>query len=168
MKAFLIFPMLSGALVACGPSRSSQAPAAFVRDFYAWFVPASQNARESAASLVLRERASALADELRDALRVDEARRSHSDGEIVSLDFDPFTGSQDPCERYEVGGATRVGTTIRIDVFAVCSGMREANPTLTAEVVDVDGRWAFVNFHYTEPRTDLRTMLRQLADTSAT
>lgn len=136
----------------------------FVRSFYDWYVPlALRDHQGPAASIVLAHRASAFSSELVTALAADSEAQARAPGEIVGLDFDPFLAAQDPCERYEVGGATRRGQSYWVDVYSVCSGKRSEQPDVVAELVARDSSWVFVNFHYpSQPRSDLIATFRLL------
>src|SRR5436853_3910886 len=80
-----------------------------VRDFYAWYLPATPGANARGLGLVLKSRVSLFTEELFRALKQDFDASAKNPDEIVGLDFDPFLATQDPCERYEVGAAIHKG-----------------------------------------------------------
>ena len=131
---------------------------AFVVEFYAWYNPAPDSTRRYFD--VLTQRHAALSQDLAALLDADLAcsTRSH---EICNLDSDPFVNSQDPCERYEVGGAMTHHDTVGISVFGVCGGKRDTVPAVIAMVVPHGTGWQFANFVYPAEKTDLRTILSQ-------
>lgn len=76
----------------------------FVQAFYVWYVPkASENSGSPAWALAIRTKSSLFHHELARALREDIEAQSKVEGEIVSLDFDSFLGSQAPEWHYKVG-----------------------------------------------------------------
>jgi hypothetical protein len=156
-----------GAELSAAPAPASAD--AFVRAFYAAYAPRGQASGLAATDSLLRERPALFAPPLLALLRRDAAARGAAVGEIDGLDFDPFLSSQDPCDRYEVGGATRAGASVpggvRVSVRAVCAGGGSPQPTVTAEVAPASGggtSWQFVNFYYGPPAGDLLALLRRL------
>jgi hypothetical protein len=120
-----------------------------VQEFYDWYLPLTSVQRVGPTWYeLLTRRSEILTPQLRRALQADSAAQVGAPGESVGLDFDPFLFSQDPCERYEVGGATRKGTRYWVDVYEVCAGKRSAHPHVVAEVAPSRGGWVFVNLHY--------------------
>lgn len=98
------------------------------------------------------------------ALKEDLEASKKSPDEIVGLDFDPYVNSQDPCPRYEVGKVTMRGAgRASVAIHSVCEGKRSPKPDVIADVVFSDGRWQFENFEYPGEHTDLRTVLKKLA-----
>jgi hypothetical protein len=159
---FLLFTVA----VSCsgnGPASESDGARDFVRDFYDWYVPASDVFRDRPSELVLEKRPSALDPALARELKEDSDAQAKAPGDIVGLDFDPFLASQDPCERYEVMSVSKKGQSYLVDVHGVgrCEDHQEAD--LVAEVAARNGNWLFINFHY--PRLgagDLMTILKKL------
>lgn len=99
---------------------------------------------------------------LRRELKEDFDAQDASPDEIVGLDFDPFLNSQDPCDEYEVGDATRRGTAYWVPVYGICDGKKHDAPDLYAEVAPAgSGAWQFVNFHYPDGG-DLLGILKSL------
>ena len=148
----------------CSLFAQTGAPRDFVQGFYNWYVPlALKDTAEPAFNLALKSRSAAFNPELLNALREDSAAQAKVTGDIVGLDFDPFLYSQDPDASFEFGAATQKGAGNRVDIFAMRSGKKSAKPAVTAEVVQKDGRWVFVNFHYPDG-TDLLSILKTLRD----
>ena len=80
------------------------------------------------------------------------------------MDFDPFLASQDPCDRYEVGAATRQGPSYLVDIHGAGGCEKHDKPDVVAELVLRSGTWMFVNFHYPPDSGDLLTVLRLLRE----
>ena len=140
--------------------------AAFVASFYEWFArPKSAGGAEFNVDAI-EERATSFDAQLMAALREDRAAAARSPGEIVGLDFIPFTANQDPCEAYVTGEATMAADRIRLPVFSVCNGRRLAEPSVTAEVSMRNGEWVFTNILF-DDGDDLVALLRRLADDRA-
>lgn len=143
--------------------KSEEAVLHVVRDFYAWYAP-PPGGNERGLKSVLKDRASSLTNELLRALKQDYDAQSRSPDDIVGLDFDPFLNSQDPCEHYEVGKATRKGAGYLVEVYAVCAGTKSKQPSIIAELVPKNNLWVFANFHYPMDKTDLLQVLKLLRD----
>lgn len=121
----------------------------FVQEFYDWYIPKTSDPNNGRTSnLVLKLRGSTLTSQLARGLKEDSEAQAKAN-EIVGLDFDPFTNSQDPCERYEVGKITRKEETYWIEVYAICEGKKSEKPNVLAELARINRQWQFVNFHYT-------------------
>lgn len=118
----------------------------FVGEFYAWYARTMGGLK--GLDLALKERSRAFSTVLFQALKADRDAQANVSGFIVGLDFDPLTGHQYTCERYEVGDVTPKAKTDRVEVFAVCSGRKSAKPDVVAEVGREGGHFVFVNFFY--------------------
>ena len=115
---------------------------AFVQEFYNWHVAHGTNFEKT-----FKLKRSALSAELGNALAADLAASKKNAGEIVGLDFDPFTNSQDPSPRYRVDKTTVDNGRCLAEVHGVPSD-RKGKPDATAELQFAAGAWKFVNFHY--------------------
>ena len=135
-----------------------------VRDFYAWYLPAAPGANARGLDLVLKTRASLFTDNLFRALKQDFDASAKNPDEVVGLDFDPFLAAQDPCERYEVGAATRKGKGYSIEIHGVCAGKKRGKPDVIAELVPKGDSWVFANFRYPVERSDLLKVLKSLRE----
>lgn len=134
----------------------------FAKQFYSWYVPLAQRSSTSPASTIaLKEHGADLSPELAAALREDADAQARIPGMIVGIEFDPFLGGQDVCERYEVGPAHEDARGSTVDVYGVCSGRRSVRPDVVAVVARSGGGWRFVNFRYPAQQTDLLQQLRQ-------
>ena len=96
-------------------------------------------------------------------LREDSAAQANVEGVIAGLDFDPFLGSQDPGERYEVGTIAQKGSSQWADIHGVWAAQRSSSTDVVAELVLQDGHWTFVNFHYPDGSA-LLTVLKLLRE----
>lgn len=128
----------------------------FVQAYYDWYVPKINAALETAhktrkppaRDLGLGYKDGAFSAELIRALREDFDAQAKVRGEIVGLDFDPFLGSQDPCERYVAESVTPKGGSYWVEVFDICSGKKSDKPSVIPELQQRAGQWVFTNFHY--------------------
>lgn len=134
----------------------------FTQAFYDWYVPFSTSEHETKWATVAAHRPHPFSPELLRALSDDEEAQAKDPDEIVGLDADPILASQDPCERYVAGDATRSGAGYRVNVHSVCDGKRSAAPDVVVELVPHAGSWTIVNFHYPPDKGDLLTTLRLL------
>ena len=139
-----------------------EAAVQFVRGFYAAYTPRGMESGLAAVDSLLKEQPRLFTPALLQALQRDAAARGAATGEIDGLDFEPFLNSQDPCPRYEVGGAAPVGGRVQVPVYAVCEGRRAVTATVVTEVVPANGGWAFANFVYGPPAGDLLHLLQEL------
>ena len=137
-------------VLACLPA-AAQTPAAkpdeascrtFVQNFYNWHVAHGTNFEKT-----FKLKRSALSADLGNALAADLAAAKKNADEIVGLDFDPFTNSQDPSPRYRVDKTKVDGEHCMAEVHGVPSD-RKGQPDATAELQFANGAWKFVNFHY--------------------
>jgi Protein of unknown function (DUF3828) len=142
---------------------AADSPREFVQAFYNWYVPVTgQNNPVAAWDVALKDRSALFSPELLRLLKEDSAARAKAVGDIVGLDFDPFLSSQDPGQRYEVGGITQKGAAWLVEITDVRNGKKIEKPCVVVELSHQDGRWLFVNFHYEDG--DLLTTLRLLRE----
>jgi hypothetical protein len=144
-------------------TRQESDSVSFVRDFYRWYVPLALSSNHGPASdLALKDRATSFSAKLLQALREDsDAQKNAGEEGLVGLDFDPFLNTQDPCEQYIVGKASKdKDENYVIEVYGVCSGERSQSPAVLADVVRENGNWVFTNFIYNS--RDLLSTLKML------
>ncbi len=131
------------------PARVDVLSKQFVQSFYDWYAPKSVDATQGPGwAVALRERRSNFTPELSRAIAADLAAQSKTSGEIVGLDFDPFLGSQDPCESYETGRVTQSRRAYSVEVFAICNGKRSERPDVLVVLSRQQNAWVFTNFSY--------------------
>jgi hypothetical protein len=172
-------------LAACGsnsqtPKTASTTPAAtskpataddakqFVQRFYDWYVPYGA-AHSDAAALTQPEMKAAFAPELLRALLEDVEAARKNPGEIVGLDFDPVTNSQDPCARYKAFRAHQTGDTYWVDVGWTpdCPIDRQGREVAVTVQLTCSSptTCSIFNLQYPgPPPSDLRSDLKQLHD----
>jgi len=154
----------SGAGQAATQHSDSAAAVAFVASFYRWYTPKTHTETGGPAFVVaLRSRRAAFAPALYQALEADATAQAKVKGDIVGLDFDPFLYSQDPCERYEPTQAVRQRGGFRVTVVPTCSGRKDPDAAVLADVEPQNNTWVFANFADHEGKNDLRSTLRSLA-----
>jgi hypothetical protein len=151
------------------PASNESACRKVVQEFYHWYVPRMmREVRISARDQALITRPRNFSLELRRRLTEDGAAAAKSPDEIVGLDFDPFTNSQDPASRYVAKRVYRSGKGYRVEVHGIINGKPNEAPDVIPELVQSRGRWMFVNFHYPaegkEPKSDLLGVLKELRD----
>jgi len=163
-RATILTSMLLGVAACRMDARQQAVPPdaatarAFVVEFYAWYYPSAAGMKNI--DTLMATRRSALDPELSAMIDADNACMASTHG-VCNLEEDPLLAAQDPCERYEVGGALAHHDTIGVSVFAVCEGKRDTIPSVIAMVVASGGSWRFANFVYPAEKTDLRTILSQ-------
>lgn len=158
--ASLIFICVLGCKPAAHPVAApptTERARAFVVEFYGWYWKADST--KNIDTVMARHRDWLTAD-LAALVDFDNACAARAHGEC-QLEEDPFLASQDPCQRYEVGGALAHGDTIGVSIFGVCDGKRDTVPAVIAMVVPHDSGWQFANFVYPAEKTDLRAILSQ-------
>jgi len=146
-------------------NNAATAARAFVDAFYEWYAPiAGKTSRVPPWYTVLDQRPVVLGDTLLRAMRRDREAQAKAVGEIVGLDFDPFLGAQDPCERYVTGEAVQAGDAYRVSVFGVCGKARHTEADVIAQVARRKTVWVFVDFYY--PGADGGNLLGILSNDS--
>jgi hypothetical protein len=154
----LLVPVLLGAQIKA-PGNPSMAPTKFVEEFYRWYTPLTQkNNTTTTWDIAIKMKGKIFSDQLARLLNQDSIAKAAC-RELVGLDFDPFLNTQDPSEHYEVGSATRTGRTYRVDIYRVEDGQRAKKPDLTAEIIQKNDSWNFLNFYYSNG-SNLLTILR--------
>ena len=134
----------------------------FVQAFYNWYIPIVLGSHaESYVELATAGRPRVFTDELLRSLKSDVAAQKGAD-EIVAVSgsFDPFTASQDPCERYEAGRVAVDGARYLVDVAAVCDGKKSAGPAVVIELARTNGRWQIANVRFPDGDNLLATIKR--------
>jgi len=134
----------------------------FTQAFYDWYVPKALSPKaKDTVLMALREKGTCFDPTLLKALQADAQVQKQNPGVIVGLDFDPFLASQDPEERYIVGSVLDMRGSTWVNIHGVSAGGPREKPDLVAELVQHDGQWRFVNFHYSQD-SNLLGLLKRL------
>lgn len=115
----------------------------FVQDFYDWYTtPGFLNMDD-----VMKQKPQLLDAKLFALIKYDRdcVQSSH---EICALDFDPYTNSQDPAEKYIANGAQINGNRCRVPVLEARQGTIERPRVLEAELEWQTDHWVFYDFYY--------------------
>jgi hypothetical protein len=148
------------------PSQDKGSCRLFVQAFYDWYVPFTQKStKDSGWGVAVRYKAKVFNTGLLHALKVDSEASAQAKGEIVGLDFDPFVGSQDPAEHYEVRHASLKSNKCFVEVWRASptdTAAKSGKPDVIAEVA-FRGQWKFLNFQYPQTSGDLLGVLKALA-----
>lgn len=137
----------------------------FVQRFYDWYVPLMLKGKAGPAwDVTLKSRGASMDSGLVRALKEDGEAAAKNANEVVGLDFDPFTATQDPCTSYQARATRRLGERYLVDVHAVCDGKRRKDPDLVAELEQRRGLWVFVNFRYPDGDDLVATLKKLKAD----
>lgn len=124
----------------------------FVQDFYNWYF-AEVAKRDKHPNLpspyetVMTKRTELLSPALLKALREDDEAQAKNPSEIVGLDEDPFTLSQDFEDSYVAGTPAMKDESCRVPLYGIRSGKKLKEPSFSAEAQFVNGNWQFVDFH---------------------
>ncbi|MBX3132286.1 MAG: hypothetical protein KF689_02710 [Gemmatimonadaceae bacterium] len=97
------------------------------------------------------------------ALAEDRAAAVASTEEIVGLDFDPFSNSQDPCETYRTGRSAQRADTVMVEILGDCHGQIPLIPDAVFLLVRRDGSFAIADIAYPQGGS-LLGILRHLAE----
>lgn len=142
----------------------------FTQEFYDWYAPLVQDispASVSVAQRKIRERETeVLSPRLFRALRADNEAQERAKGELVGLDFDPFVGSQDPAEHYEIRKTHLHGNRCSVEIWRSSpndTAAKSDKPDGVAQLINEASRWRFVNFQYPQLNSDLLSTLAELA-----
>jgi hypothetical protein len=140
----------------------------FVQRFYDWYLPMPLGA-DPLAMLARPEMQAAMAPELLRALKEDSEAAARNHDEIVGLDFDPVTNSQDPCERYEAVRARQTGDTYWVDVRGAGGCAPHDGIDVTVQLTcSASSACSIFNFQYPGPQPlDLRSELKRLKEDRA-
>jgi hypothetical protein len=128
---FAILAIFSGSAMAQAPVRppDSSSCRKFVQEFYDWYLPFTQGrAQQPAWNFALQRKPEAFSPGLLKALKIDSAAAARAKGELAGLDFDPFTGSQDPGRHYEARGVSWQGETCSVQPGVLHQPMRHRKP----------------------------------------
>ncbi|SRR6266571_703823 len=146
---------------------AAQTAAAFTQAFYDWY-----RRHDDRLETAVAERPALFGPELLAALKADITAQDQSPGEIVGIDWDPFTASQDPCDPYRVDRITRRGDTIFVAVRGLCTDAApRPGPDVFAELHHTASGWVFVNFREpgdTNSLLDHLALLRQQREVNST
>ena len=144
----LLLMVLACSLGAQDQDATSRSVRDFVQQFYSWYVPEALKEHKGPAwDLALQYRGADFDNGLARLLMNDSAAQARCE-ELVGIDFDPLLNTQDPVERYAVGRISQAGPRYRAEIYAVDSGKPGERADVSAEVVNKNGHWKFVNFLY--------------------
>jgi Protein of unknown function (DUF3828) len=140
----------------------------FVQGFYDWYLKQEKDncdkrlTRSDLYKKVFKK--VAFSPELQRRLKEDDEAQAKVPLMEIGLDFDPFLNGQNPGERYEVGQVTLKNGKYWVDVYVFGNGEKSQKPSVHPELVNQNGRWCFVNFHYDTPNLDLLSILKDLRE----
>jgi hypothetical protein len=122
----------------------------FVQRFYDWYLRPGKRDREHPDGELgmddaIRMQRSAMSGELYSSLKADRDAQAQA-RELVGLDFDPFTFSQDNSPKFEAKSTVVHGDDCRAGVWGIETGVHRE--TVEPEAKEEEGAWKFVNFHY--------------------
>ncbi len=159
---------LLGASAAWADEAGQKRAAAFVRKFYDWYVPIAlkPDLKQDSSNVAIAKRPSLFDPSLLKALKEDAEAQAKTPDDIVGLDFDPFLNSQDPDDKYVVGGVTEKDGLYLVDVYGLRKGKREKAVSVTAALKPAKNSFVFANFLYGADG-DLVAVLKGLADDRA-
>jgi hypothetical protein len=168
LSYFLLLVALCCSLRSQTKPAESQSESArkFVQEFYDWYAPGVAKATGEHKGVDWETRASDFDPTLVRALREDEEAEAKAEGEFVGIDFDPFLASQDPCAPYKARDVVLKGNHYFVAVDIACEHFTATSkPTVIAELVQNNGHWIFLNFHYPPPtKDDLLNILKTLSN----
>ena len=99
------------------------------------------------------------APELRALLDADARASAANADEVVGLDFDPLTDSQEAMTSFQVAPITHEGDSARVGVLLL---LDTARTNVRVQLVRSNQQWRVTNLHYAHG--DLVSLLRRLAD----
>lgn len=170
MVCLVLFPVTNTAAQPSAPRAGEASCRSFVQKFYDWYVRLAAKAHKiPSCDLAMKTRPSAFSRELRQRLAEDSAAQAKVKDLIVGIDFDPFLNAQDFADRYLAQKVTRRSESYLVEVHGITAGKRNQRPDVIPELVQRNGRWTFVNFHYPpgedgSGKSDLLTILKQLRE----
>lgn len=164
----VVLLLLVGAVAACErPADPNAGALEAARAFYAWYqAPADSADGGGSFRRAIEQRRGTFSTTLRAALEEDLAAAKADSEYIVGLDFDPFTASQDPCERYEPGAVTRRDSLVLIAVLEHCTSSTSRGAPLTLEMLNENGGWRIHDIAFADG-TRLSQVLARLREDRA-
>lgn len=158
--------LVAGVWQACPAADESSSCRTFVQNFYNWYIAKSKPSGDYPEEIALKARGESFSPELRKGLKEDLDAAAKSPGEIVGLDFDPIMASQVDVPRCTAEKVTNKGKSYFVDVYSFLNGKKEAKVSVQPELIQVNGKWQFVNFHYLSDSKpdDLLHILKVLRD----
>ncbi len=147
---FYVLPLLALAAVACHrPEQPAdkndptvKSATVFTQTFYDWY-----RLHDDRLETALAQRPELFGATLLTALRTDIEAQAKNPQEIVGIDWDPFTNSQDPCDPYQVASASRRGDTVLVAMRGMCTDAApRPGPDVIARLQHRDSSWVFVDF----------------------
>lgn len=153
-------PPPDSAAAVSGDDSSAASAARFAQAFYDWY-----RRHDDRLEAAVSQRPEVFSAELLAALRRDIGAQAKSPDDVVGLDWDPFTGSQDPCDPYRVDRVTRRGDTVLVAMRGTC---KDAAPRQTPDAIaalrQAPAGWQFVDVLHGDGSG---TLLRDLAELRA-
>lgn len=120
----------------------------FTAAFYRRYLDVRRRPPQSAPTwhAMLSDDETAFSERLMELLRKERARWADApEGVISTIDFDPFLGSQDPCDEYVQGDVILRDGHVGVELRCNSTG---APVDVIAELASNDGRWQIVDFFY--------------------
>ena len=137
----------------------------FVDSFYAWYLPRILKTPDIF-MVALKTKPDAFSPALRDALQKDFDAQTKVKEDIVGIDYDPFLGSQEPAETYNVKNVAMKNGSCFAEIWGkwpASSNDKNPKPDAIAELKPVGDAWQFVNFSYPYDNMELMGNLADLA-----
>lgn len=161
--AFLLFLLgPSVAASAADPTPGFRSAQAFVQDFYSWYGKEEKKGHKvSLDEFAINTKPQLFSAEIIQGLKEDAAAQAKVPDEVVGLDFDPLTNSQEDCSPFKVGAVNAADAGYRVMVFDSCADSKPAKPAVIVAVEKRDGAWVFVDFIYPS-QGDLFSVLKDL------
>ena len=132
------------------PDQIKQSCQHFVQDFYDWYVSLLQPFPQSTgpADLIVEHRRKAqFSEDILRLLQQEQRSQARSHGYAAGLYFDPFLSSLNPSPRFVSTSVAYQNGACQVEM----RGMDGDQPIekVVPEAVLKNGKWQFVNFHYT-------------------
>ncbi len=155
---------------AATPQDQEKSCAKFVQDFYSWYAAtmnrsAKEGPKSNADGEIQKRENQEFSPELLRDLKIDSEAAAKVPEEIVGLDFDPVLNAQDVAQRYVVGKINKKNSSLWVEVYGYWNGKKGARPDVVPELALNNGKWTFVNFHYSQKagqNDDLLSVLKAL------
>ncbi len=121
---------------------SIQSAVTFTQNFYDWYHLHNDNMMTA-----IDQRPELFETELLKGLKDDIEKQSKNPEEIVGIDYDPFTLSQDPCDPYRVENVSQRGDTIIVSMKGMCTDTAPRSyPDVLVKLRRKSSGWIFVDF----------------------
>lgn len=138
----------------------------FTQRFYDWYSSVSSiEAKLSPSQVAIKDKKELFDSNIIRLLQEDFTAQEKSADEIIGLDIDPFSNSQELCTKYFVVNSRLNGNRCTTDVRCEDKDLEKRHqPNVSPELLFQNGSWYFVDFDYKKAKSSLLKTLKTLRE----